>query len=146
MTNVIQVDIDLDELITAKDKLLALEKAVASKISAYGFVEKTLVPALLKTLMIDALQTKLSSQLEAEITKRYGTEEAIAKQVSGAENLIRGEILQVMKGKTDLYEKKIIEYMQSNKMHEIVAKQVEAILIENMKSLLMATSNADLWD
>ena len=119
MTNIVTIEIDLDSIITAKDKADALYKAVKDDVLGRSSVTADIRAKIVDELVKETAYEAMKKAVAAEIEKQTGTPEAIAKLVASKSYELSGIVSQIIKERKDLLENEVL------RVHEQVRFQTE---------------------
>jgi hypothetical protein len=140
MSNIVTIEIDLDSIITAKDKADALYKAVKEDVLGRGSVAADIRSKIVDDLVKEAAYETMKKAVAAEIEKQIGTPEAIAKLVGSKSYEMSGVVSQIIKERKDLLENEVLRYMSKSDFKRNIAAVVERNLISRVEYLIMPAS------
>ena len=137
MTNIVTIQIDLDSIITAKDKADALYKAVKEDVLGRSSVAADIRAKIVDELVKETAYETMKKAVAAEIEKQVGTPEAIAKLVASKSYEMSGIVSQIIKERKDLLETEVLRYMSKSDFRRNIAELVERNLTSRVEYLIM---------
>ena len=137
MTNIVTIEIDLDSIITAKDKADALYKAVKDDVLGGSGVTADIRAKIVDELVKETAYEAMKKAVAAEIEKQTGTPEAIAKLVASKSYELSGIVSQIIKERKDLLENEVLRYMSKSDFRRKIAEVVERNLTSRVEHLIM---------
>jgi hypothetical protein len=143
MTNIVTIAIDLDSIITAKDKADALYKAVKEDVLGRGSVAADIRAKIVDDLVKETAYETMKKAVAAELEKQLGTPEAIAKLVASKSYEMSGVVSQIIKERRDLLENEVLRYMSKSDFRRNIAEVVEQNLTSRVEYLIMPAPRDD---
>jgi hypothetical protein len=137
MTNIVTIEIDLDSIITAKDKVDALYKAVKEDVLGRSSVTADIRAKIVDDLVKETAYAAMKKAVATELEKQMSTPEAVAKLVSSKSYEISNVVSQIIRERKDLLETEVLRYMSKSDFRRNIAELVERNLTSRVEYLIM---------
>jgi len=145
----INIEIDLEELFTSKDKKDALASAVSRSLDGWGKekeqVQRAIADAIVRTCDVKGL----TEYIDAQLLNRIETDEALRAVVFKDYNITNkmGELVQKALAKhAEIIEKQVVQHMMSKDFSQKIAAKVERELQTRMTNVLDITIEPENHD
>ena len=127
MSNIVNVEVDLDLILTAKDKVDALYKYLKDCVLDKSSIIKELKDKLIDQLISESGYQKLSDGIKAHIEKEL-TPEAIKALISSHHYTISLMVKTAVESHAEIINKAVVAYLVTGKFAEAIGEKVESLV------------------
>ena len=143
-TNKITIELDVNELFSAKDKERVFKSAIDNRIGSRDFIEE-LKGDMLTIFLKDGLHEEMAKKFKKQLSEyvESWTPEQMQTKIEAERYKISELVRKVIGANEEIVEKPVLEYLITKDFSKIIGKMVEDNLTRNITDRLDLRGSCD---